>query len=147
LNVTLRHAHDDDVARLVEIAALAFNAEHRASAMAEELARSWARVLVVDDMHRGVLAYMTLWLVADEVEVIQLATHPEARRLGLARTLVEHAIAEARRDRFARVLLEVRVSNTAARALYGALGFTELSRRERYYDDGEDALVLALTLA
>ena len=31
-------------------------------------------------------------------------------------------------------------------ALYRAFGFVDLSRRERYYDDGEDALVMELRL-
>jgi ribosomal-protein-alanine N-acetyltransferase len=39
--------------------------------------------------------------------------------------------------------LEVRASNQAARGLYRKLGFTELGKRKRYYEDnGEDALIL-----
>jgi ribosomal-protein-alanine N-acetyltransferase len=46
-----------------------------------------------------------------------------------------------------RALLEVRPLNVSAVTLYRAMGFVELSRRARYYDDGEDALVMELRLA
>ena len=48
------------------------------------------------------------------------------------------------------ILLEVRPSNEAARALYAAAGFTEIGIRKGYYPDGggrEDAVVLQLELA
>ena len=45
------------------------------------------------------------------------------------------------------VLLEVRVSNDAARALYARHGFTTAGRRRRYYTAPvEDALVMRLPL-
>jgi ribosomal-protein-alanine N-acetyltransferase len=44
------------------------------------------------------------------------------------------------------MFLEVAAQNTAARSLYAALGFTEAGRRSAYYEDGGDALLLALKL-
>ena len=43
-------------------------------------------------------------------------------------------------------LLEVRESNLKAKALYQKLGFFEVKRRRRYYEDGEDAIVMTLDL-
>jgi ribosomal-protein-alanine N-acetyltransferase len=40
------------------------------------------------------------------------------------------------------IMLEVRAGNEPALALYARHGFTPLSRRRRYYPDGEDALIL-----
>ena len=38
--------------------------------------------------------------------------------------------------------LEVRVSNLAAINLYQQMGFAEVGRRKRYYENGEDALMM-----
>ena len=57
-------------------------------------------------------------------------------------------IAAASKGGAATVFLEVRESNGAARALYAALGFTELARRKAYYSNPrEDAVVMRLDLA
>ena len=82
---------------------------------------------------------------ADEVEVLLVAVAPAARRRGIARRLLEAALARAARARVAH--LEVRVSNTAAIALYEGLGFVAEGRRPRYYDGGEDALSMQRRLA
>jgi ribosomal-protein-alanine N-acetyltransferase len=42
--------------------------------------------------------------------------------------------------------LEVRPSNAAALALYARLGFAPVGRRQRYYRNGDDALVLQAAL-
>jgi ribosomal-protein-alanine N-acetyltransferase len=47
----------------------------------------------------------------------------------------------------ARVKLEVRESNDRARSLYRRFGFERHHTVPRYYDDGEDALVLVADLA
>ena len=44
------------------------------------------------------------------------------------------------------MFLEVRSSNTPAINLYKKAGFTNLSVRKKYYDDGEDAVVMAKEL-
>ena len=82
---------------------------------------------------------------ADEGEILNLAVAPAGRRRGLGRALVE-AMLEALRTRGIRqVYLEVRESNSSARALYASRGFKEVGRRKAYYRRPvEDAIVLRL---
>jgi ribosomal-protein-alanine N-acetyltransferase len=144
---TLRLARRDDLDALVVIERACFGHHGHPDAMSDELARSWARVHVAEHAERGVVAYVTVWRIADEIEVIQVGTRPEARREGHARALLVRVLDEATREGAVRALLEVRPSNVSAVTLYRSLGFETLSRRERYYDDGEDALVMELRLA
>jgi ribosomal-protein-alanine N-acetyltransferase len=91
----------------------------------------------------GVLGYVGIKHTADELHVMNIAIHPESRRLGLARRLLLAAI--SRYPEAGSVYLEVRPSNAPARALYDSLGFATVGRRPRYYGD-EDALIMSLVL-
>jgi ribosomal protein S18 acetylase RimI-like enzyme len=94
----------------------------------------------------AVRAYVVAWHVADEMHVLDVVTHPDARRRGHARALMDETLAYARREGVRAILLEVRRSNAPAIALYRALGFRSTRVRVRYYDDGEDAFEMALRL-
>ena len=93
-------------------------------------------------------AFVLLRRAADEVEVLTLATAPEARRAGLARRLLLRAL-QAQQGAAA-CYLEVAEHNLPAQALYAGLGFEQVGRRKRYYraPDGTqiDALVLQAVL-
>ncbi len=93
---------------------------------------------------------LLLGLAADEAEVLTLAVLPEARRGGVARALLETAMALAASRGAVRMFLEVAERNAPARALYGRFGFTEIARRRGYYANAsgrQDALVLARALS
>lgn len=79
-----------------------------------------------------------------DIQTITVA--PEARRQGLARTLMLQLINEARRRGAGELFLEVRVDNEAAQALYRELGFETVSVRKRYYKGGVDALSMRLNV-
>ena len=86
-----------------------------------------------------VCGFMVTRDLTGEVEVLNLATSPEFRRQGVARTLLRSVETNA-------VFLEVRESNEAARKLYENLGFTVVGVRSEYYDDPiENALVMRLS--
>ena len=79
------------------------------------------------------------------MHLLNLAVHPQHRRRGIAWNLLVEALNQARAQGARVAWLEVRPSNTAARALYESFGFEEVGRRRRYYDDTqEDAILLAL---
>ena len=127
-------------------AVLAIDPDARESNLREELVRAWGRLRVLRDGAR-VLGYVLFWHVTDEIHLLNVAVDEAARRRGSGRRLVEAVIAYARAHEAAKVLLEVRVSNAPAVALYRALGFEEFNRRSRYYDDGEDAIEMAKPLS
>lgn len=85
-----------------------------------------------------------------EAEVLSIATRPDRRRRGVARTLMEAALTRARALGATRVFLEVAADNLAAQRLYASLEFAEVGRRKAYYARAQgpraDALVLALDL-
>ncbi len=92
---------------------------------------------------RSVAGYLFVWMVADEMHIMNLATHPSLRRQGIARMLMGRALALAREKGVRKLVLEVRESNRAARCLYDSLGFRPVGRRPRYYSDtGEDGVVM-----
>jgi len=87
--------------------------------------------------------YVVGWHVMDEAELANLAVEPAARRRGVGRLLLDHMIDDAAGRGAARLFLEVRESNDAARRLYASRGFEEVGRRTKYYrSPDEDALIL-----
>ncbi len=97
---------------------------------------------------RGVLGYLCLWFIVDEVHITNLAVHPSHRRQGVARALMAVVLGRCRADGAVRAVLEVRPSNEEARQLYEAFGFRTIGRRKGYYfESGEDALVMEADLS
>jgi ribosomal-protein-alanine N-acetyltransferase len=95
----------------------------------------------------GLVAYICFWVAAGEIHLMNIAVHPEMRKRGLGRALMEKLIQTGFEEGVRKIWLEVRPSNEAARRLYSGMGFTEVGQRRRYYTDtGEDAIVMALVL-
>ncbi|HBE92561.1 MAG TPA: ribosomal-protein-alanine N-acetyltransferase [Gammaproteobacteria bacterium] len=94
-------------------------------------------------------AYGILSIAAGESHLLNICVRPEARQQGIGRKMLRHLVSVARRHEAEVIFLEVRTSNTPARALYEDEGFNELGNRRDYYPDGggrEDALIFARTL-
>ena len=89
------------------------------------------------------IGYGGMWLILDEAHITNIAVHPEHRRRGVGRLLMETLMKEAVILKMERMTLEVRVSNKAAISLYKSLGFEEGGIRKGYYsNDREDALIM-----
>ncbi len=102
-------------------------------------------VALADGPVRTVGGYIVIWLVEDEMHILNLAVTPSLRRQGIARKLVRAAIKRADQKGAKRAFLEVRASNAVAQKLYLDLGFTGTSLRRDYYDAPvEDAVIMAL---
>jgi len=71
--------------------------------------------------------------------IASIGVHPAHRRQGLARLLLARC-EEALGVRYVRLTL--RPSNTSAYRLYLTCGYRETDRLERYYRDGEGAIVM-----
>lgn len=96
-----------------------------------------------------IAGYIVLMIAADEAHLLNLTIAVERQRRGLGTASLAFAIRLAREARAARMILEVRPSNTGARALYARHGFREIGLRRGYYPAGaerEDAQVLELAL-
>ena len=107
-----------------------------------EMAREWTRLVVARDDRNDILGYINYWVVAGEVHIHSIATHPDRRRGGIGAILLAHALDEGRGAGCHLATLEVRRGNRPALTLYEGAGFVVIHVRARYYDDGEDALVM-----
>lgn len=97
------------------------------------------------------LGYAVLYRLPFDAELQAITVAPLARRRGVAKALLKRLRGEAECWGSERLLLEVRKSNHAARALYEQAGFTLDGRRRNYYRDAEgrseDALLMSKALS
>lgn len=121
----------------------------RESFFAEELTRPQALNLVArlkDDRCR-IVGYICVWLVADEVQIFNLAVDPAVRRRGVGRRLLLAALDKACKRNARVAFLEVRRSNRAAQQLYQSVGFRPSGLRPNYYEGiKEPALLMELEM-
>jgi len=135
-----------DLEQILDIERASFKYPWSRRFFLEELQVECARAVVAEIADR-VVGYVLFWFLPEDVDVHNIAVHPDYRRHAIGRILLEHVIAAAQQRSSVRVTLEVRKSNTAAQHLYHSLGFIITGERRGYYsDDGEDALTMALTL-
>ena len=88
--------------------------------------------------------YLLAYTAAGEAEIARIGVVKELQRQGAAKALLAALEKECAEQGIARILLDVRVSNKAARALYESAGFREDGIRQKFYGDPvEDAILMS----
>ncbi len=91
--------------------------------------------------NNDLLAFVVSRLVADEAEILTIATARSARRKGIAGSLLETHVQTLARAGARKLLLEVADDNHAALALYRKFDFRPVGSRPAYYrrENGQTA--------
>lgn len=130
------------IPEITELEQLCFSDPWSEAAIAPELENPLSLWLVAEGGGR-LLGYVGSQRAEPESDMMNLAVAPEARRQGLAQTLVRALEAALREKGVTSLTLEVRASNLPARALYEKLGFLTVGIRKNYYfHPKEDAHIL-----
>jgi len=104
-------------------------------------------MVVVEKPGDRVIGYIIFWHIREDVQVNNIAVHPDFRGRGIAEALMRHVIDKVRANGATFMTLEVRVSNAPAVTLYRKLGFEVLGTRKNYYTHpDEDAYMMGLVL-
>jgi ribosomal-protein-alanine N-acetyltransferase len=149
--VIVRLAETSDLLRLLALAEISRGAPRWAARTWQQVLESPStgvqRIVLIAESVSECVGFGVIGLAGDDAEIESLAVSTMWRRRGIARRLCEDLFGWARARGAGRASLEVRVSNSAARALYGSLGFREVATRRGYYrDPEEDALVMTTEL-
>ena len=141
----VRRAGGDDVDRIAEMEKVCFPEEpwSRDMVAAEFSGLNPTRYFAAEE-DGVIVAYAGIWVIPPEGYITNVAVLPECRRRGIASRVLRQMIDECLAEGVTDITLEVRVSNAPAIALYRSFGFEEAGVRRRYYQDGEDALIMWL---
>jgi [ribosomal protein S18]-alanine N-acetyltransferase len=135
----------EDVPAVIELDQKSFSLPWPERSFRFELTDNPASRCWVTELDGRIVCMLVAWLMVDEVHIATLATDPDFRRQGIARSLLSHVLRRLIEEGARSSFLEVRESNLAAREMYGKFGYQQTGRRRRYYrDNDEDAILMTL---
>ncbi|WP_224982063.1 ribosomal protein S18-alanine N-acetyltransferase [Geomonas agri] len=147
MKITLRAMCDGDLDSVLRIEAASFPRPWTRRHFLDEIEHPDSHPMVAVTGSGTVAGYLCLKQVLDEAEILDVAVDPACRGGGIGRALVDWAIAFCRDHTLRLLCLEVRVGNHEAISLYRRLGFAEVGRRKNYYENGDDAILMDLSIA
>jgi [ribosomal protein S18]-alanine N-acetyltransferase len=137
-------AHRDDLAAIMALEGAGFPEVERWSE------RSWlgellgeGRTVLMARAHAPV-GVITVQTVGELADLHRLVVAPSYRRRGVGTQLTVAAVSAVRQLGARAMILEVHYTNDPAIALYGRVGFEQLTARENYYGPGRHALIMKL---
>jgi len=140
----------DDLNEVLEIEKSSFPTPWSKELFLKELHSKSSKIFLAKSNYQKkqrVLGYIAIWFVNEEVHILNLASHPNFRRSGVAKSLIEYSLSFSFQIGARRVFLDVRETNHAALSLYKKYGFKPVGIRKGYYSDTqEDAIVMLLEM-
>ena len=131
-----------DAPAIANLEKLCFSDPWSEKSIASEVNNPLSYWLVAEE-NREIAGYVGSQSVLDAADMMNLAVNPAYRRKGIGEALVNALTQYLVQNNIIALLLEVRVSNLPAIALYEKLGFVQVGRRPKYYHNPrEDALIL-----
>lgn len=143
----MRPMRQEDLDSVLEIESASFSHPWIRRHFLDEIESPFGFPTVATLPDGAIAGYLCLKQILDEAEILDVAVDRSLRGKGVGRLLVESALAASRASGVALVALEVRVTNADAIALYLRAGFREVRRRKKYYDNGEDAILMDYTFS
>jgi ribosomal-protein-alanine N-acetyltransferase len=149
---TVRRMRVEDIDQVMAIAAglkdaphwsrLVYDAALDPSAIPRRIA-----LIAANEISGIVAGFAVASILVPQAELELIAVRADAQRQGIGSKLCKFLVDELKAVAVNEILLEVRASNRAARALYESLGWQPTGSRPRYYaDPEEDAILMSLAL-
>lgn len=127
---------------ILEMENLSFSIPWTGKMFLDELSNDKAFYFIALTNNR-VIGYAGLWAVLDEGQITNIAVHPDYRKQGIGKCLMNKLVDICYGKGVIALTLEVRKGNLPAIMLYEGLGFVVEGIRKAYYaDNGEDALIM-----
>lgn len=145
-SVEVRPVRAGDLGQIVEIEQASFKDAYPRSLL-ENLMTLGPESFLVAVWEGKVVGYVSSVVERRKTaRLISLAVHPDYRQRKVARRLMAELVKTLKGKGVEEVLLEVREGNKAAIRLYMSVGFQPQRTLQKYYEDGENALVMSLNL-
>ncbi len=132
-------AKGEDTKKIAEMEKEYFSDAWSEKIVADEVAKE--KVVVIKDKE-NIVGYCIFMVAADEGEILRIAVNNAQRKKGYGKKLLSFAIDEMKKKGVISVFLEVRATNSAARALYHSIGFEEIGQRKNYYTNPKEDAIL-----
>ncbi len=100
----------------------------------------------IDEESGRVVCYCCVWLISDFAEITNIAVSPAYQRQGIGQMMLGLIEKICRESNVECINLEVKNGNVPAEQLYLKLGYKEVGRRNNYYKDGSDAILMTKLL-
>ena len=136
----IRHATKNDLSKIALIENRVFrcpwsNDQIRWELRSQHVASNY--VMLLED---NIIGYIFTHKIDKEVQILNFAIDIPYQHKGYGEEFFSYFMDQLDED--ISIILEVRKSNFSAINLYLKFGFSELGIREKYYSDGEDAIVM-----
>ena len=142
----IRPMTKEDCVQVAAIEATSFSVPWSLKAFTETVEKENFRYFVAED-EGEIIGYCGFLFVLDEAEIPNVCVKSSARKRGVGKQMMSVLMEEAKKLGMAVLYLEVRESNTPARALYKSLGFEENGIRKNFYEHPvEHAVLMSKTL-
>ena len=138
----LRPWKEEDLPAIAAMEQRCFPQDAWSSKLLEETMQAPFSWCVLAEDGGQVCGYACLYSVFDTADLMNIAVDSAFRGRGIGGALVDALHAKAKELGAERMLLEVRVSNAAAIALYKKQGYEKIAVRKGYYGNGEDADIM-----
>ncbi len=89
-----------------------------------------------------IVGYLIYWITFDSATINRIGVIDKARNKGYASLLIKESEKYLKKENVEFYTLEVRESNIAAINLYKKNGFSIITKKIKYYEDGENALYM-----
>lgn len=141
--VSIRQMKVEDAAAIAEMEHQTFSDAWSEKAILDTLRNPKTICLVAEKIGK-IVGYCIVYTADDEADIARIAVLKESRRFGIASELIHALDVICWENQIQIIMLDVRVSNDAARAFYEKHGFTQDGIRENYYKNPiEDAILMS----
>lgn len=139
-----RTARLSDLDAIMEIENRSFRTPTRRETYEKEMEFEFYLKSVVEiNQDLSIAGYSFCLMTPPEASINTIAVREQLRNQGLASFFLRMILDDLRVKGIREALLQARVSNLAALALYGRFGFARIGVRSHYYPDtGEDAILM-----
>ena len=147
-NGQVRTARPEDLHPILELEASFPEGDRLTRRNRARLLKSESAECIVCETENGLLGAAILLFRKEQTRarLYSISVSEKARHQGVGRALLDASVTVAKKRDCTGLRLEVRHSNTAAISLYERAGFGVIGEKSSYYDDGEDALQMELSL-
>ena len=144
-DLIIRKIEFDDIDQIMEIENECFSMPWSKESFIYEIDYNKVSEYYVAILGTEIVGYIGIWYILDEGNITNVAVRKSYRNQGIADTIINEVIKEAKAKKIEKIFLEVRESNNSAIKLYEKHSFIKIDRRKGYYkDNNEDAIIMLM---